>query len=256
MNWEACRRALARAQTPTATALAVGWHETIWPGRRSPRRLLRLARLALRYDLRQLIRARIQVRVPSGQVPDCPTCQETCCQGPHLVSLRLPDIARLVDGGLEWAIERPRPSARASLYAEHPDLAEAESLDSFRRFPVLGQTDSGYCVFLDPEGRCAIYPLRPLACRRFPYRVGEDRRTVTYATGCRYPRADGSAAEVEALVSVAVEHYNQKIRDLVMLEAGLELLARLGLDRYVGGGRSGSRLRFNEVLDRVRTRRP
>jgi len=34
---------------------------------------------------------------------------------------------------------------------------------------ALQETPDGACVFLDPAGRCQIYPARPQQCRDFPH---------------------------------------------------------------------------------------
>lgn len=42
-----------------------------------------------------------------------------------------------------------------------------------RRLPdgdrVASWRDDGGCVFLDPEGKCRIYPARPRQCRTYPF---------------------------------------------------------------------------------------
>lgn len=34
---------------------------------------------------------------------------------------------------------------------------------------VLQQADDGRCVFLDRQGKCRIYPVRPIQCQTYPF---------------------------------------------------------------------------------------
>lgn len=191
------------------------------------------------------VRARgLRPRFPS-QVPHCQQCPQNCCQGPHQVSLRLVDLSRLVDAGLAWAVTTPRVTSRLQLYREHPELEEAESRDSFRRFGVLKQTAAGRCVFLDTNNRCAIYPIRPLVCQRFPYLLNENLRDVHYASSCPQRRA-ASREEVAAVLDVLAEHHGHKLLDLALLDLAPDVLQDLGLARFLP--RSGARRKSLDPL--------
>ena len=213
--------------------------EEIWTGpvRRSLRRLrnvFRNLRLARRYRLRPLRLADLDLKVPDGMVPDCANCRDTCCRGPqNTISLRLEDIARLLDAGLESAISTGKPVYSEELLAEYPSLRTIENLDSYRFFPVLRRKPDGTCVFLDDNGRCSIYEIRPLRCRRFPYRLDDALSGIVYSSGCQYPRRDGSPDEVRNLAQAAVDTYNAKIRDVVMLEYARPELERLEIAPFL-----------------------
>jgi Fe-S-cluster containining protein len=222
------------ARSPTVRRL-----EEIWAGkvRRAMLRLrnvLRNLRLARRFRLRPLRLEDLELQVPRGMVPDCQNCLDTCCRGPqNTISLRLEDIARLADAGLEWAISTQKPEYSEELVAEYPSLREIERLDSYRLFPVLKRKEDGTCVFLDEAGRCSIHPIRPLRCRRFPYRIDDELKSITYSSGCRFPRPDGTPEQMRELAQAAVDTYNAKLRDLVMLEYVREDLERLDLLRHL-----------------------
>ena len=81
----------------------------------------------------------------------CGKCCETA--GDYYVYLTLKEAA-LIRGhlGLSHAWFRRRYLAR---------LEEGEL--------VLGPGRDDRCVFLDPDGRCRVYPVRPLQCRTYPF---------------------------------------------------------------------------------------
>ena len=207
-------------------------HQAAWPERPGIRDRLRRLGLARRYDLTLMDRRHMAIDVPAGMAPDCPRCKESCCEAPHLVSLRLADVARLADASFGWAMTRSDPARRAAVYHDHPALEAAERLDTFCRFPVLRHTGDR-CVFLDEAGRCAIYPLRPLSCRGYPLRIGPGRDSVHYSEVCKPRRTDASARDSAALIDAAIDHYNAKVRDLVTLEQAGDALRRLGFEAYL-----------------------
>jgi Fe-S-cluster containining protein len=126
----------------------------------------------------------------------------------------------------------PDPDTRADLHAAHPGLAQAESLNSFRRFPVLAQ-EEGRCIFLSSEERCTIYSHRPLVCRAFPLQVDEEAGHIQWSQRCRSTRTDESAKGSNTLKADALAHYQAKADDLVMLRRGKKELISLGLDAQV-----------------------
>jgi len=148
----------------------------------------------------------------------------------------------------------PEGTGRAALHAAHPGLAAQESRDTFRRFPILKQTDQGHCVFWDERRRCGIYDLRPMACRRYPYLLDESLRAVRYASGCPSWREDGSAAEHRAYLRAVTDNHNAKLRDLTLMGLAGELLAQLGLGIYLPDlpdrRDPGPRRRFADLLKR------
>jgi Fe-S-cluster containining protein len=194
--------------------------------------LVTLARLRRRFSLRILHPSDLKVAIPRGQVPDCDNCVDLCCTGPNaVVSLRLRDIAVLVDRGLTGHItfERPPspPSSRAS-WARR----EADGAVFARAFPVLARDATGTCLFLDENRMCGVWPSWPLSCARYPYALDLQSRVIFYAKGCSSttiaPYAE-APARIRALVGAVVDAYNQRVRDVILLAVAREALRELGL---------------------------
>ena len=112
----------------------------------SVRGFLTTLKLRRRFDLRPLQDERIG-EGPS-KVPDCAACTARCCAQPqNEVSLRLIDIARLLDGGHAAGIDRDRARRLAETMAAPPD--------SLTRFPMLRNKPDGSCWFYDAQtGSC------------------------------------------------------------------------------------------------------
>lgn len=55
----------------------------------------------------------------------------------------------------------------------NPQILEKHA-DKISRFFLLEMMDAMYCPFVDDDGRCAIYPVRPLLCRVFGHLKEED----------------------------------------------------------------------------------
>ncbi len=216
-------RLQSEVERVSSSSVSAAWLESVWVGR-VRRRALRLRnigrnlRLWRRFRLHPLRRESLDLRVSAGQIPDCAACEELCCIGPrNTISLRLEDLARLLDADLEWAISRHKPIYSRELLQKYPSLREIERLTTYRCFPVLRQRADGSCVFLTRRGRCAIYAIRPLRCRRFPYRLDAELKAIVYSSACKSFRRDGTPWEVEAMAEAVTQNYNAKIRDLLML---------------------------------------
>ena len=83
------------------------------------------------------------------------TCQRcgACCRWPGSVLLEPADVAA------------------AAAFLEMPEEAfvgRHAALARNRAQLTLKENSGGACEFLDPEGRCRIYPARPKQCRGFP----------------------------------------------------------------------------------------
>jgi Fe-S-cluster containining protein len=213
------REAVDRVAERSATQIAL---EAAWEELRED------ARVDAAYTSYALDRGTLALDIPRGVVPNCRACQDTCCQGPHLVSVRLADCARLVDAQLDAALVRPSRRDREATYERHPALRQVEQRASFKRFPILRQRESGECFFLSSDRRCTIHPIRPLACRAFPFRIDDTLDRVRLSNGCRSFRSDGSVDEVDCLARTTVELFNAKVRDLLFLEHGRRHLEALG----------------------------
>jgi Fe-S-cluster containining protein len=170
------------------------------------------------------------------RIPDCKSCQDNCCRAPNERSLRMVDILVLEEAGLGDAIVPPPSSReREDVHRAHPGLKAAESLTSFRRFPVLAQKD-GRCIFLDSNERCEIYNLRPLVCRGFPVQVDQENAQLTWSGRCQSFTEAVTIQEVEranTLKADAQAHFSAKGDDLVMLGHGKKQLQALALARHI-----------------------
>lgn len=85
---------------------------------------------------------------------ECTQCG-ACCHGDeeHYIAIREQDIERMrehLDISLGWLKRR---------YIEH--------LTGNYYSVRIG--DDGRCVFLNPQGHCRIYPVRPVQCQTYPY---------------------------------------------------------------------------------------
>lgn len=173
----------------------------------------------------------MRVLGPPGKVNDCPSCTDICCVGPRsTVLLRFTDIATLLDLGRADLISYEKPRFSPAELARHPALARQVFSRGWELFPVLAQNSMGACAALTLDGKCSLYPHWPLACARFPYALHANLREVFYSQRCDayWVRRDADPA-VTRMKEAAVEAYNQRIRDLVLLTYAREALAGLGL---------------------------
>ena len=214
--------------------------DALWVDERTrfyrPGNIVTIARLRRRFSLRTLRAADLKVMIPRGQVPDCDNCVELCCTGPHaVVSLRLRDIAVLVDRGLTDHItfERPlAPELKKTTWARR----EADGSVFARAFPVLARDATGTCRFLDEQRLCALWPSWPLSCARYPYALDLQAGVVFYAKGCTSTRIatyEEAPARVRALVGAVVDAYNARVHDVILLAVARQRLRELGLLDFV-----------------------
>jgi Fe-S-cluster containining protein len=177
------------------------------------------AHLAARWRIEQRFALRVPtiddvvVDAPARTAPACDTCADPCCARANaIVSLRLDDVARLVDSGHAHALVDPRV-----LLTRFPALSSACAAlverDSFARAFVLDKRDDGTCVFFD-GARCAIHEVKPLVCRAFPFQIDETRARVRFASSCQSTRA-GSDDDTRAGVAAALASYAAKVSDVV-----------------------------------------
>ena len=209
-------------------------------------------RLRRRFSLTMLTIEKLKVAIPRGQVPDCENCLDLCCTGPNaVVSLRLRDIAVLMDLGLTSHIARDRPqappppttpprkqkaAAKAAAKALPWARREAEASVFHHAFPTLVRDPTGTCSLLTEDRLCSVFPSWPLSCARYPYALDLRNGVIFYAKGCRSTRiAEVSAAplHVRRLVRAVVESSNARVRDIVLLATAKPELEQLGLLAWV-----------------------
>jgi Fe-S-cluster containining protein len=149
------------------------------------------------------------------------------------VLLRLKDIATLIDLGRTdlISVDKPRFSEQEQL--ARPALRRHLASDAWRIFPVLKQDRMGACAALTRSGGCSLYPHWPLSCARFPYSLHADDREVFYSPRCRSYWIRGDAgAKVRAMVAAAVDSYNERVKDAVLLSYVPERVASLGVTGF------------------------
>jgi Fe-S-cluster containining protein len=191
--------------------------------------------LRRRFSLSLLHVGQLKVAIPQGKLPDCESCEDICCTGPNaIVSLRLRDIAALVDAGLERFIESERPQVPV----KEPTWARREADGSVfhQAFPVLARDATGTCALLTEDRRCGAFPAWPLSCARYPYALDLQSRVVFWAKGCASTTIVSSSeapVRVRALLRAVVDAYNERVKDAVRLSMAREELEALGLLKYV-----------------------
>jgi Fe-S-cluster containining protein len=192
-----------------------------------PKNWLKLQKLRRCFDLNFILYKDIKIMVPTGKVPDCDTCLEICCTGPKsIVSLRLRDIAALIDVGLQQHITH-----------EKKPLAVFGNNSVFETiFPVLTQDRTRTCTLLDENRMCRAYPYWPISCARYPYAIDVVNKVVFYAKGCgSYDlRPPYEVAErTRYLVQAAIESYNERIKDIFLIYFAQPELEKMGLSQYL-----------------------
>lgn len=228
--------------TDSSSGRAQGALDRLWDQHRSGLRrlfsagLYRELMLRSSFDLDLLAPAQIANRVRRGTIPDCERCDDVCCVGlENLVSLRLQDIAVLMDIGRTDLIQRKKPRFPPALLAEKPHLEALTRSELWRTLPVLRQVgESRICAALSPSLRCSLHPHWPLSCERFPYSLKVARREVVWGRRCPSQKhAPEYAERSQAMFEAAVETYNERVRDAVLLVHARAQLDRLGIGAFL-----------------------
>lgn len=191
--------------------------------------------LTFKYDLRMIDPKNVKLNMDPIQVPDCKTCPKNCCRGvENTVSLRLIDIARLIDAGLSDYIDKDNKIVIEDELAEkHPKILRNIRSDTWRKFPVLKRVND-ICPLRDKDNKCTIYDVRPLTCRRYPYTLMDNLKEIRFSKHCINPK------NIDALNDYAKEHfvtaiqvYNEKVKDLILIYHAKKELQDIGLSKYL-----------------------
>lgn len=216
--------------------------DELWGGYSSPwKRLLSrgaLTELQLRasFDLDLLAPSRIANKVAAGTIPDCDSCDDICCAGvENIVSLRLVDIATLIDIERTDLIRKKKPRFPAAMLRTRPMLRELVASELFRALPVLAQVgERRICAALTPSLRCSLYPHWPLSCERFPYTLSAIRREVVWGIRCPSQRTSPShEPRREELFGAAVDTFNERVRDAVLIAHAPDQLEAMGISQFL-----------------------
>lgn len=222
---------------PTRAALDALWsrHRSGWRRLFSPR-LVRELTLRARFDPDLIVPAKIKNRVEPATIPDCARCSNVCCAGlENTVSLRLRDIAMLMDLGRTDLISKKKPNFPAWMLRERPHLAELVASELFRTLPVLRQEpQTRVCAALSKDVRCTLYPHWPISCERFPYSLSTVRREVFWGRRCpEKRRGPEHARRSHALFAASIAAYNERVRDAVLLAHARRELESLGIGAFL-----------------------
>lgn len=198
----------------------------------SPRWMAEL-RLRARFDLTPLDPHRVALEAPRDAVPDCESCPDICCAGlENLVSLRLRDLAVLIDLDRTDLIRRKKPRFPESLVQSRPHLAPLMESRLFRALPALAQVGpERRCVALSRGLRCTLHPHWPLSCARFPYTLTPDRRRIRWGRRC--PTGMREVGGHHRLREALFQSYDERLRDAVLLTHARPTLEALGLGRWL-----------------------
>lgn len=216
--------------------------DALWNRYRSRwRRLLHrpVQELALRasFDVNEVSLRRYANRVPKGTIPDCPSCTNLCCAGlENLVSLRLTDVATLLDLDRPDLMTKKKPRFSPRMMERRPALFELMGSELWRTLPVMRQVGpERRCAALTDDDRCSIHPHWPLSCDRFPYTMVGGRKVV-WGTRCPSRQQDiDFERRRHQMFARAIDVYNERIKDAVLLHHARDELEALGFGPYLVG---------------------
>lgn len=222
---------------PTGSALAALWTKYERGSKRLfSRRIWKELVLREAFDLDLFVPNKVKNEIPSGTIPDCARCEDICCAGTeNVVSLRLRDIATLIDLGKTDLISKKKPRFSERELRTRPFLRELTESFLWRTLPVMKQIgEQRICAALTPEIRCSLHPHWPLSCERFPYTLSAHRRAVAWGTRCPEKKVEPEQRErSEQMFGAAIETYNDRIRDAILLTHGMRELEKLGVTEFL-----------------------
>ena len=216
--------------------------EALWQKYRSKwRRLLsknavRELQLRASFDVDLLTHWRFSNHVPAGQIPDCPNCTNICCAGlENVVSLRLRDVAQLMDIDRTDLISRKKPNFPSTMLAERPNLRELVASELWRSLPVLRQVgELRVCAALGRNMTCSLHPNWPTSCERFPYTLSVMRRTVSWGSRCPSRKLSPEfEPRRRELFKAALNAYNERVKDAILLAHAREALDEIGIGDWL-----------------------
>jgi hypothetical protein len=222
---------------PVSEGLEALWsgYRSAWRRLLSPRAITEL-RLRASFDVDLIAPWRIANKIPKGTIPDCASCDDICCAGlENVVSLRLRDVAMLIDIDRTDLMTKKKPNFPRAWLRTRPNLHELVGSELWRALPVMRQVgEQRICAALTPDLKCGIHPSWPTSCERFPYTLSAVRRDVTWGTRCPSRRVGTEHIErSEELYWSAIDAYNERVKDAVLLAHAEEELDALGLGAWI-----------------------
>jgi hypothetical protein len=209
---------------------AVGWKRLLSPS------VIEELKLRASFDVDLVPVHRIANKIPAGTIPDCAACEDLCCVGlENVVSLRLTDIATLIDIGRTDLMTKKKPNFPKDMLRRRPALYEVVGSELWRALPVLRQIgESRICAALTPELKCSLHPYWPTSCERFPYTLSPKKKTVSWGTRCP-SRTSGPEHQErsEQLFTASIETYNERVKDAVLLAHARAELEQIGIGAWL-----------------------
>lgn len=100
----------------------------------------------------------------------CASCDGKCC-GMFLITVTAYDIARIFErvGGAPADFLSLKRTDEASFALEQPVFLSDGRGGVHEYLVCLGKGEGRFCMFHTEDGRCAIHPFAPLACRAYPF---------------------------------------------------------------------------------------
>lgn len=210
-----------------------GWRRLLSP------RLVKELVLRASFDPDVIAPWRVANEVPKGTIPDCPKCTNICCAGlENVVSLRLRDVAMLIDIDRTDLMAKQKPNFPAWMLEERPGLHQLVASELWRALPVMRQVgELSVCAALDTKTlKCTLHPSWPSSCERFPYSLNVARRRVFWGTRCPSKQVGAEHhARSEELFTAAIDAYNLRVMDAVLLAHARPQLEALGLGPWITG---------------------
>lgn len=212
-----------------------GWRRLLSPS------MIRELKMRAYFDVDLVSPHQIASKIPAGTVPDCDACEDLCCVGlENVVSLRLSDVAVLMDIERTDLITKKKPNFPESMLRTRPALYEVVGSELWRTLPVLRQVgESRICAALTPELKCSIYPHWPKSCQRFPYTLSPKNKSVSWGTRCKSKTTtldEEKVARSKELFQATITAYNERVKDAVLLVHAREELEKLGIGAWLTDG--------------------
>lgn len=128
---------------------------------------------------------------------ECMGCGR-CCRGAPGGIFMLPDEERRIAAHVGVPVEELRRRFETTRW----------------RFPSLRETSGGRCIMNDGNGRCGIYPCRPVECRTWPFWPELLASPEAWARAARRcPGMDcGALWSAEEIAAVLAEHADYAAR--------------------------------------------
>ena len=208
-----------------------------WRKRRSDLKIDELEALAAEMDLRDILVKPTDLALDTGiwltfPVPNCEGCRGRCC--PQRLDLRLFDIARFMDSGLDEFIEGTFES-----FIEHSLSLLDGGAGVQQPFPYVAPADGSiYCRFLDEDHKCGIYEARMSTCRTFPLAIVKDEdeniSLQWFGDQCNISSDENSFWK---LVDNAILNWNEGVKNQMLLMYARDQLREMGFGKYLGDER-------------------